>query len=47
MPIYIQVDGVTVGIVLSVAIGIALSSTLIPAYRALGRSIAQALRFVG
>ncbi|MBZ5670920.1 MAG: FtsX-like permease family protein [Acidobacteriia bacterium] len=47
MPIYIQVDGVTVGIVLSVAIGIGLSSTLIPAYRALGRSIAQALRFVG
>ena len=30
MPIYIQVDGVTVGIVLSVAIGIGLSSTLIP-----------------
>jgi putative ABC transport system permease protein len=47
MPIYIPVDGVTVGIVLSVAVGIGLSSTLIPAYRALGRSIAQALRFVG
>jgi putative ABC transport system permease protein len=47
MTMNIQVDMVTVGVVLSVAIGIALSSTLIPAYRAQGRSIAQALRFVG
>jgi putative ABC transport system permease protein len=47
MPIYIQVDVVTVAVVLGVAIGIGLSSTLVPAHRALGRSIAQALRFVG
>jgi putative ABC transport system permease protein len=47
MPIYIQVDGPTVGIVLSVALVIGLLSTLLPAYHALGRNLAQALRFVG
>jgi ABC-type antimicrobial peptide transport system permease subunit len=47
MPIYIQVDAVTVGVVLSVAIGIGLLSTLVPAYRASRMSIAEALRYVG
>ena len=47
MPIYIQVDVVTVGVVLSVAIVIGLSSTLVPAYRASRMSIADALRYVG
>lgn len=47
MGMHIQVDVVTVGLVLCVALGISLSSTLLPAYRALGGSIAQALRFVG
>jgi len=47
MPIYIQVDLATVGMVLTVAIGIGLSSTLVPAYGALGHNLAQALRFVG
>lgn len=47
MPIYIQVDTVTVGTALGVALGISLLSTLIPAYRASRASIAQALRFVG
>jgi putative ABC transport system permease protein len=47
MPIYIQVDVVTVAVVLSVAIGIGLSSTLLPAYRASRMSIADALRYVG
>src|SRR5208337_2418271 len=47
MPIYIHVDVVTVGVVLSVAIGIGLFSTLLPAYRASRKSIADALRYVG
>jgi putative ABC transport system permease protein len=47
MPIYIHVDVITVGVVLSVAIGIGLSSTLVPAYRASRMSIADALRYVG
>jgi len=47
MPIYIQVDAVTVGVVLSVAIGIGLSSTLTSAYRAASMSLAEALRYVG
>jgi ABC-type lipoprotein release transport system permease subunit len=47
MPIYIQVDVVTMGVVLSVAIGIGLSSTLAPAYRASRMSIAEALRYTG
>jgi len=47
IPIYIQIDAVTVGIILSVAIGIGLSSTLVPAYRASRMSIADALRYVG
>jgi putative ABC transport system permease protein len=47
MPIYIQVDAVTVGVVLSVAVGIGLSSTLVPAYRASRISIAEALRYTG
>ncbi|MGD0326746.1 MAG: FtsX-like permease family protein [Terriglobia bacterium] len=47
MAIYIQVDVVTVGVVLSVAIGIGLSSTLLPAYRASRMSIADALRYTG
>src|SRR5208337_2663607 len=47
MPIYIQVDVVTMGVVLSVAIGIGLSSTLAPAYRASHLSIAEALRYTG
>jgi putative ABC transport system permease protein len=47
MSIYIKVDAVTVGIVLSVAIAIGLASTLLPAYRASRMSIAEALRHVG
>ena len=47
MAIYIHVDVVTVGVVLSVAIVIGLSSTLVPAYRASRMSIADALRYVG
>jgi putative ABC transport system permease protein len=47
MPIYVKVDMVTVAVVLGVAIAIALSSTLVPAYRASRMSIAEALRFVG
>jgi putative ABC transport system permease protein len=47
MPIYIKVDAVTVGVVLSVAIGIGLASTLFPAYRASRLRIAEALRYVG
>ncbi len=47
MSIYIHVDVVTVGVVLSVAIGIGLFSTLLPAYRASRKSIADALRYVG
>jgi len=47
MAIYIHVDVVTVGVVLSVAIGIGLSSTLLPAYRASRMSIADALRYTG
>jgi len=47
MPIYIQVDAVTVVVVLSVAVGIGLASTLLPAYRASRMRIAEALRYVG
>jgi putative ABC transport system permease protein len=47
MPTYIQVDAATVALALSVAAGISLASTLLPAYRAARTSIAQALRFVG
>jgi putative ABC transport system permease protein len=47
MPIYVQVDVVTVGLVLSVALVVGLSSTLVPAYRASRMSIAEALRYVG
>ena len=47
MPIYIQVDAATLGTALAVATGIAVVSTLIPAYRAAHINIAQALRFVG
>jgi putative ABC transport system permease protein len=47
MGIYIQVDAVTMGVILTVAIGIGLSSALLPAYRASRMSIADALRFVG
>jgi len=43
----IQVDALTVTLILSVAIGIGLSSTLIPAYRASRMGIAEALRYVG
>jgi ABC-type lipoprotein release transport system permease subunit len=47
MGVNIQVDAVTVFVVLSVAIGIGLSSTLVPAYRASRMSIAEALRCTG
>lgn len=47
MPVYIQVDSLTVSVALAVAIGISAFSTLLPAYRASRISIAQALRFVG
>ena len=47
MGLHIQVDVVTVGVVLSVGIAIGLSSTLVPAYRASRMSIAEALRYVG
>jgi putative ABC transport system permease protein len=47
MPIYIQVDVVTVGVVLSVAIGVGLCSTLVPAYRTSRMRIAEALRYTG
>lgn len=47
MPIYIQVDVPTAGIALAVATGIAVVSTLLPAYRAAHANIAEALRFVG
>ncbi len=47
MPIYIQVDVQTAGMALAVATGIAVVSTLLPAYRAAHANIAEALRFVG
>jgi putative ABC transport system permease protein len=47
MPVYVQLDAVTVVVALGTAIGIGLLSTLVPAYRASRVSIAQALRFVG
>jgi putative ABC transport system permease protein len=47
MGLHIQVDFVTVGIVLITAIAIGLSSTLVPAYRASRMSIAEALRYTG
>src|SRR5208337_2623297 len=47
MGLHIQVDVVTVGVVLSVGIAIGLSSTLVPAYRASRMSISDALRYVG
>ena len=47
MGLHIQVDFVTVGVVLITAIAIGLSSTLVPAYRASRMSIADALRYVG
>jgi len=43
----IELDSVTLGSALAVAVGISLASTLLPAYRASRVSIAQALRFVG
>jgi len=47
MGIHIQVDAVTMGVILLVAIGIGLSSTLLPAYRASRMSLAEALRYAG
>jgi ABC-type antimicrobial peptide transport system permease subunit len=47
MGLHIQVDALTAAVVLSVAIGIGLASTLVPAYRASRMSIADALRYVG
>jgi ABC-type antimicrobial peptide transport system permease subunit len=47
MPLYIQLDALTVMLALGVAAGISLASTLLPAYRASRINIAQALRFVG
>ena len=47
MGLHIQVDFVTVGVVLITAIAIGLSSTLVPAYRASRMSVAEALRYVG
>ena len=47
MPLHIQIDAPTVGVVLIVAVVISLASTLLPAYHASRLSIAQALRFVG
>ena len=47
MGMNVQVDAVTAGFVLSVAIVIGLASTLIPAYRASRMSIADALRYAG
>jgi putative ABC transport system permease protein len=47
MGMNVQVDAVTAGVVLSVAIAIGLASTLVPAYRASRVSIADALRYAG
>jgi putative ABC transport system permease protein len=47
MPIYIRLDSATLGTALAAATGIAVLSTLVPAYRASRVNIAQALRFVG
>jgi putative ABC transport system permease protein len=47
MGLHIQVDVVTAGVVLSVAVGIGLASTLVPAFRASRMSIADALRYAG
>jgi len=47
LPLYIQLNGSTVGLALGVAAGISLLSTLVPAYRASHENIAQALRYVG
>jgi len=47
MPIYIQMDAVTIVLNLFVALVVSLASTLLPAWRAAHVSIAQALRFVG
>ena len=47
MGIYIQVDAITMGVILVVAIGIGLSSTLLPASRASRMCLAEALRYVG
>jgi putative ABC transport system permease protein len=47
MGLHIQVDALTAAVVLSVAIGIGLASTLVPAYRASRMCIADALRYVG
>ena len=47
MAIYIKVDAVTVGVILIVAIGVGLASTLLPAYRASRLSVADALRYAG
>jgi putative ABC transport system permease protein len=47
MPVYIQIDAPTIGMAFSVAVGISLVSTLLPAYRAARLSIAEALRYVG
>jgi ABC-type antimicrobial peptide transport system permease subunit len=47
MGVNFQMDTVTVGVTLGVAICIGLASTLIPAYRASRMSIADALRHTG
>jgi len=47
MGVYMRMDAVTVGVILIVATGIGLASTLIPAYRASRMSIAEALRYAG
>jgi len=47
MGLHVQVDVVTAGVALSVAMGIGLASTLLPAFRASRMNIADALRYVG
>jgi len=47
MPVYVLVDGITIAVVFAIAVSVALSSTLLPAYRASRMSIAEALRYVG
>jgi len=47
LPMYIELDLLTIALALTVAVGISLLSTLVPALRATRANIAQALRFVG